>query len=300
LVVLALVSGCGSGSSTAGGSSAGGSSGGAPDAKAAPPALSRSAPDKSTSGGNGSGGPAARIVPDRALIRTADLSVTVEKVAEQAGRATQIALAAGGEVYSDQRNNGATPDQSTADITLKVPPTSLDGVLDQLDRLGQEESRHTSTEDVTEQVADVESRVSSARASLARLRALYGRAGTIAEITSLETEVSQREADLESLQARQRALAQQTADATITLHLHGKAAAVAAAAAAPSGFWSGLKRGWHTFAISAGWLFTALGAALPFLVLGGLVGYGVWWVRRRRPPAPAATPIPAMPPIDGA
>ena len=303
MVVLALVSGCSSGSSNSGGST---SAGAADSAKA--PALSGGAPDRSASGGgtgkaggNGAGNASARIVPDRAQIRTADLSVTVERVAEQASRATQIAVAAGGEVYSDQRNTGSTADQSTADLTLKVPPSAMDGVLDQLARLGQEESRRTGTEDVTEQIADVESRVNSAKASLARLRALYSRAGTIGEITSLETDVAQREADLESLQARQRSLAQQTAEATITLHLRGKAAAAAVAAAAPTGFWSGLKRGWHTFAVSAGWLFTVLGATLPFLALVGLLGYGVWWARRRRPQvARAAAPVPAMPPIDGA
>jgi len=138
-----------------------------------------------------------------------------------------------------------------------------------------------------------------ARASKA-LRALYARAGTIAEITGLEGELSQREADLESLQARQRALAQQTSDATLSLHLRGKAAAAPAAATKPGGFWSGLKRGWHTFAISAGWLLTALGASLPFLVVAALAGYGVWWVRRRRPQAPAPAAIPATPPIEGA
>jgi hypothetical protein len=299
MVVLALVSGCGSGPSNRSNSET--ASGGG--AQAAPPgsAQDRSAASDGGKGtGSGAGNASARIVPDRALIRTADLSVVVEKVAEQAARAIQIAAGAGGDVYADQRNNGSTPDQSTADMTLKVPPTSLDGVLDQLGRLGQEESRHTATEDVTEQVADVQSRVNSAKTSLARLRSLYGRAGSITELASLEAEVSQREADLESLQARQRVLAQQTADATITLHLRGKAAAAAAAAASPTGFWSGLKRGWHSFALSAGWLFTVLGATLPYLVLAGLVGYGIWWARRRRPRSPAAASIPAMPPVDSA
>ena len=291
-VMLALASGCGGSNLSSGGAGNGGST-------QAPAAGG--APGKSTSGAGGGGGggnASARIVPDRALIRTADLSVTVGSVSEQAARATQIATAAGGEVYSDQRDNGGTPDQSTADITFKVPPNTLETVLDQLANLGQEKSRHSSTEDVTEQVADVESRVRSAKASLARLRALYDRAGSIAEITSLETELSQREADLESLQARQRGLAQQTAQATISLHLRGTAAAAPVAATAPSGFWSGLKHGWHIFAVSAGWLFTALGATLPFLALAALVGYGVWWVRRRRP-RPAA-PIPAMPPVERA
>src|SRR5262249_28528747 len=80
---------------------------------------------------------------------------------------------AGGDMYGEQLNTGTTPAESTADLTFKVPPDSLDTVLDRLAGLGDEVSRHASTEDVTEQVADVDSRVSSAKASLARIRALY-------------------------------------------------------------------------------------------------------------------------------
>jgi glycine cleavage system regulatory protein len=262
--------------------------------------------DQNGSGPGGAGtGKAApgsalgRIVPQRALIKTADLSVVVDDVGRRADRAEQIADAAGGEVYADQRNHGQTAQDSTADLVLKVPPDALDGVLAQLSQLGREADRRTATQDVSEQVADVDSRVNSAKASLARLRALYGRAGTIGEITSLEGQLAQREADLESLQAQQRTLAQQTGDATVSLHLRGTAAAPVAATVPPSGFWPGLKRGWHAFAVSVGWLLTALGALLPFLVVAALAGYALWRVRRRRLQAPAAAPIPAMPPVNG-
>jgi hypothetical protein len=303
VALLGLVAGCSGGGNNgnSGGSGAAERVAGPQDAaggpaKAAPGADSDGGTSSGgNSNGSGTGNASARIVPDRALIRTADLSVRVGDVAEQARRAVQVATAAGGEVFSDERGNSGTPDRGTADITLKVPPNSLDGVLDQLSRLGKEESRRTSTEDVTEQVADVESRVASARASLARLRALYGKAGTIAEITALEGDLSQRESDLESLQARQRALGAQTASATVTLHLRGIAAPAATTATdnSPDGFWGGLKGGWHVFAVSAAWVFTAVGALLPFLVLAALAAYAALWIRRRRPhPAPVGPALP--------
>jgi hypothetical protein len=306
VMVLAVATGCSASSNSAG------SSGPAERAPAAD-GVGRAGASASQPGGSaGTTSPATagRVTADPALIKTAELSVTVTDVADRARRATLIAIAAHGDVYAGQRDYGPTPAQSSADLVLKVPPSALDTVLEQLAALGQEVSRRISTQDVSEQVADVDSRVRSATASLARLRVLYGRASSIQEITTLEADVSQRESDLESLQARQRALAQQTGSATINLHLAGKAAAVAAPTVPtrPTGFWSGLKHGWHSFATSVGWVVTVLGVLLPFLVLAAALGYAGWVLRRRwprHPPAPAgaaagsgagATPAP---PLDG-
>jgi uncharacterized protein DUF4349 len=221
------------------------------------------------------------------LIRTAELTVAVDEVSRQAQRAAQLAADADGQVFSDQRTSGDSP---TADLVLKVPPADLGPTLDKLAGLGTEEDRHTSAEDVSEQVADVDSRVSSAKASLARLRTLYDRAGSISEVAALEAQISQRESDLESLQARQRALGAQVATATITLHLHARGAAPAATGAShPTGFLSALRAGWHALALSFGWLLTVLGAVLPFAVPVAALGYAAHRLRRRnRPAAPEA------------
>jgi hypothetical protein len=289
---LALLGGCGGGGSanSADGSGAGLSA----------PQLAEGQGAKQSAGDVASAPPVrgAPVVSTRALIRTAELTVAVDDVARQAQAAAQIAANADGEVFSDQRNSGDKTDQRTADLVLKVPPGQLGPVLDNLAKLGTEEARHTTTDDVTEQVADVDSRVRSAKASLTRLRSLYDRAGTISEVAALESQISQREADLESLQARQRALATQTATATITVHLHGRAVGPAATRSGnhPTGFWSALKAGWHAFAVSLSWLVTVLGAVLPFAVLALVLAYGAWWFSRRN--RAAATVAPAVPPSD--
>jgi hypothetical protein len=296
---LALLGGCGGGNDmTAGGNAGSG-------------AVAQSDSDTAAKEGGGQiAGPAgapsvpsalspqgAPVVSTRALIRTAELTVAVDDVAGQAQQAQQIAGDANGEVFSDQRTSGEEADRRTADLVLKIPPNSLGPVLDKLAKLGTEEARHTATDDVTEQVADVDSRVTSAKSSLARLRSLYARAGSIGEVAALESQISQRESELESLQARQRVLAAQTATATVTLHLHGRAVAAAGGSGnRPTGFVSALKAGWHAFALSVNWLVTVLGAILPFAVLFALLGYGAWRLERSRRTRGAATPAPAAPP----
>ena len=56
------------------------------------------------------------------------------------------------------------------------------------------------------------SRVASAQQAIVRLRTLYGKAAKVRDVIAIEGELNSREADLESLQAQQRALAAQDRD----------------------------------------------------------------------------------------
>jgi hypothetical protein len=149
---------------------------------------------------------------------------------------------------------------------------------------------------VTEQVADVDSRLASMKASIARVRTLLSRANSVGDLVSVEGELTRREADLESLEARQRALSGQVALATVTVHLLARQAPLAATAPARHTFRSGLVGGWHAFTATVNWTLAALGALLPFLLLAliALVGWRVAARVRRPRPAPAG-PGPADP-----
>lgn len=230
-------------------------------------------------------------VTSPALVRTATLHVRVAKPAavnRQADAAGRIAVAAGGSVYADDRTSGK---HATARLTLKIPPAALDPVLGRLAHLGTATSRRSSTEDVTTQVVDVASRVVSARASLTRLRALYGKATKVRDVIAIENEITARESDLESLQAQQRALSGRTDLATVHLVLT-TVLAPPPVKPARTGFVGGLEHGWHAFTTSVGALVTAFGAVLPFLVVLLVAAAIAWQVRRRvrhrrRPPEPS-------------
>jgi len=227
-------------------------------------------------------------LPDRALVKKASLTVRVADVETQAGRAVRIATTAGGDVLADQRSGSG--DQAVADLTLEVPPERLETDLDQLAALGDQVDRTTSTDDVTQQVVDVASRLASLRDSLNRVRTLYARANTIADVIRLESELTSRQADLEKLETQQHDLARQTARATINVHLQArKAAPPPRAAAHHSGVGRGFSGGWHAFVTFVRWTVTGFGAVLPFLAVA-LAGAGgaLWW--RRRTHGPAATP----------
>lgn len=254
-----------------------------------------------TSGGNHTGNTADGLlfVDDGYKIRVARMTVAVKgaaNVADKADQAETIADQVGGEVDRDNRTSG--PDAS-ASLLLRVPPDALTDTLTQLSQLGREKYRALSSTDVTQRVADVRSRVQSAEDSIARLRVLFHHATKIGDIIEIESELNSREADLESLQAQQRALARQTSMASITLSL------VTAPKPPPAppkpakkhhdnAFVAGLKNGWGGFTAAAAWVAGAVGTLLPFVLLLLLVGLAVRWawprIRHGHHPTPAPTP----------
>ena len=232
-------------------------------------------------------------------IEVARMTVAVKgaaNVANQANMATTIAEQAGGEVDRDDRTSGP---HASASMLLRVPPEALDDTLTQLSKLGIEKYRSQSVTDVTQKVADVRSRVRSAEDSIARLRVLFRHATKIGAIIEIESELNSREADLESLQAQQRALARETSLASITLSLITAEKKVVPPKPAKkhhdNSFVSGLKKGWDGFTGAAAWIAKAIGTLLPFIVLIFVLGIGlrVAWPRLRRPHTPTPAPTPS-------
>jgi len=229
------------------------------------------------------------ISDTRSVIRRAELTVgvkTAAEVATQANQAEDLVTKLGGDVFGDDRESGT---DSTATLTLKVPPASLITALNRLSKLGTERSRALSSQDVTTQVADVDARVRSAESSIARLRTLFASATKVGDVIAIEEELSGREADLESLQAQQKTLATETQLATITLVLTtGKAPMAVKPKHHDS---NAFVKGWHHFVDGGSWLITVLVSVVPFLVIALLIGFGALRARRRRivpEPEPAA------------
>ncbi|MFJ2029837.1 DUF4349 domain-containing protein [Streptosporangium sp. NPDC087985] len=234
-----------------------------------------------------------KVVPqDRAIIYVAETTVRVKDVTAAADRARQIVTTAGGYLASEKSEDYSDVEGS-AQLVFKVPPGRYPDVLNRLGKeLGTRQSLQQNTEDVTEQIADVESRLKSAKSSLDSLRTLLKRADTIGQVLNVEREISSREADLESLQARQKTLASQTSLATLTLNLVGPAVVITEPEDGPSGFLGGLRSGWKGFVTAVKVGLTVLGVLLPWLIVIVPLWLVVLWVRRTRKGAPRTAPAP--------
>lgn len=219
-------------------------------------------------------------VGGRKLARSAGMSLRSDDLTSAAAQVRSIAARAGG--YTGSEVAG----KKSANLTVTVPSAKLDAVLEQLADIGEVTQREVQVTDVTEEVVDTDSRVASQRASVARIRALLSRARTISEIVSIEGELTARQAELESLLARQKALEGMVAMSPISVTILPLDAADAEEPR--GGFLGGLDSGWSAFVTATAFLLTALGAVLPFvLVLGVPIAVFVWWLLRRRPRASA-------------
>jgi hypothetical protein len=272
---------------------------GAPQAADAGSAAGSAAKQRGGAQATGGGTPAGDQlnVPSpvgRSVVYTADLRVRAKSVESAATRAKQLVTLAGGYV----ENETGSSEPVSANLTFKVPADRYTTVLDQLTgQLGTKLSVQQQAEDVTEQVADVDSRVKSAQATLQTFRKLLSRANTVGEVLSVEQEITQREADLESLQARQKSLAQRTRYATVALQL--EAPGKEPSKQPRGGFIGGLTSGWNAFTAFLSGVATMIGWLLPFLALAAVIALPAWRLLRgrRRPAAPPAGAAEAAPPL---
>lgn len=233
-------------------------------------------------GGNGKAAAASAPAPTaERIIRTASLTVRVKDVAKALDGARAAAESAGGYVGDETTTRDEDGGEQTR-LVLRVPVARYEAVLTELRGAGRLLERASKAQDVTDQVVDVESRIRSQRASVARVRELMDRAAKLSDVVELEGELSRRQADLEALLARQASLKDRTALATITLSLHGTPVPEAAEDDTP-GFVDALTGGWHAFVTMLRWIAVALGATLPFLAVAALLL--LTWLRlvRARP-----------------
>ncbi|SOD69034.1 protein of unknown function [Streptomyces sp. 1222.2] len=248
-------------------------------------ALNSKGADSGRSGAGESDAPAA-IAPSH-IIRTATLTVRVKDVPKALDEARTAVETAGGFVGSESTTRDGK-DRERTRVVLRVPSEKYEQVLGELEGTGKLIERKTKAEDVTDQVVDVESRIRTQRASVARIRELMDRAGKLSDVVTLEGELSSRQADLESLLGRQKSLKDRTSLATITLSLSETAVKKAAKADDEPGFLDALAGGWNAFVAVFRWLAMALAAILPFAVATAVLVF--LWLRftRARRPAPAA------------
>ena len=210
----------------------------------------------------------------QSIIYTASVTVRTVHLTQAAARATQLARAAGGYVSSENTAlNRAHPDRSTVSLQLKIPVGAYQAALGALStQLGARLALSQHAQDVTQTVADVTSRVTSAEAAISQLRSLLRHAGSVGSLLTVQNQINAEESGLESLLARQRALNHETSFATITLLLVAPAATQHRKHPAAGGFIGGLKAGWHGLVRSVHVVLTGAGAALPFAVILAVIG----------------------------
>jgi hypothetical protein len=224
----------------------------------------------------------------RDVVTTGTMSLTVADPIKASSSAERTVTAAGGRVDSSTEKPATDGEKAGATLVLRIPSEKLTPTLDALKKLGTLNSLSLKADDVTSQVKDVGARITALQTSVDRLLDLMSRASTTADLISIESTLSDRQAQLDSLKAQKSALDDQVELSTITLELH---AAGTVATPAPATFFSGLGTGWDALVAAGSGLLVVLGVLLPWLAVAAVLAAAAWWIVRatRRRNATAAT-----------
>jgi hypothetical protein len=291
LAVILLAGGCASGEDTPTSAPMGGR-----DGAAAPELVPGAGAADTEKLSNGAGAeqdkPADQtVVGERSLIYRGDLTVRVKDVNQAAAQVSAAATTAGGFIGSEKRTSNVSDAQAT--LVLRVPSKGYQSVFDKLAGLGEELSRNSNTDDVTAAVLDLDVRITAQRASVDSVRKMYASAANLTELVMLEKELSQREAELASLEAKKRNLDDLVSLSTITVHLVGPQTVVVEPKKDSPSFLDGLENGWNALVSTIIVVLVVFGFLLPFLVVAA-IPVTVWLLlrRRRRRRTPVAAPAP--------
>lgn len=217
VVLLLLVAGC-SGAAPGGGGDAGlSASTGAGDGGAAKATSAPSADDAADT----EAGSAGVARDDRAIIRTGTVSLTVDSYETASDRIASLARDRGGYVATTQRatNGEANRTWTSGRVVIRVPSESFTESFEAIQTYGEVEESAADTQDVTEQLVDIEARLETLRAERDRLRELYDEANDTETVLRVSEELSDVQTEIERLTARKRTLKNRVAYSTITVEL---------------------------------------------------------------------------------
>lgn len=234
-------------------------------------------------------------VAEPRLARKATVDLRVKDIDKAAAAIRATAETAKGSITSEEIS--ADDEYGWGQIVISVPATGLDDTLDELGDIGEVTRRTSSTTDESSSYTDTQTRIKTMRASIARVQRLIDSTEDIDQLVTLENELSTRQADLESLLAQLEDLKDRTTMSPVTISL-SKEGTPADDTSDEGGFLAGLSAGWDAFLASLRVALTALGAILPFAVLGAVLVTPVvlWWRRRRTTRRAAALPAVATGP----
>lgn len=218
---------------------------------------------------------------ERQVITTAyaaiEVGETSEAVADLLGRTTGF----GGYVEDRSERTDTDGNPTRASLTLRLPAENLPEMLESLEDLGDVSELSESAQDVTGAVRDLDARIDALETSVDRLIEIMAEAETAEELLQVETTLSQRQADLESLQAERNALGDQVAMSTLQVELSTEPITEVET----GGFLGGLQSGWNALVSVTNALLVGFGALVPWLPVIAVPVLVIWllvrWGRRR-------------------
>ena len=220
------------------------------------------------------GDEAGEINMERKIVKTGNMTLEVEEIAEAMDEVAGIADELGGYVVSSHKYE--MEETISGYVTIRVPAERFDEAFARLRKLAiSVPFEGTEARDVTEEYVDLEARLHNLEATEAQYLALLEKAETVEEMLQVQQALSNVRGEIEQIEGRMKYL-ERTSDMSLIEVSLEELRGLAEPWSAPAAFKSAVRG------------LTALGRALATAVIWLIVFCWVWipilviWLRRRR------------------
>jgi hypothetical protein len=182
------------------------------------PGIAPTAPREPVVGTDASNGESVPLPEERMIVRNGDISLVVEDVLETRDEIAQLAERLGGWVVNS--NIYGEEEETRGWISIRIPSDKFDQALAELRGLAlRVNSESTSTEDITEQYVDLQSRLRNAEATESQYLALLDKATEVEDILAIYESLSQIRYEIEQIKGRMQYLERTSAMSLISINL---------------------------------------------------------------------------------
>jgi TolA-binding protein len=206
---------------------------------------------------------------ERAVITTTSAYVTVTDVPGAISALRTLVDKYDG--YIEARDESLDSSRPSAYVTVRVPAEHNDAFIAELSDFGEVTSLQSSSQDVTMEKVDLESRISALESSITSLEAMLEATDNVTELLEVEEKLSERQAELQSLESQLEVLDDDVAMSTVTVNFSTEYAAP-----------DDDNGGRHDFVSSLGRFFQGLGYAIPGLAIFAIIIAVLWFAVVRR------------------
>ena len=211
---------------------------------------------------------------ERKLIKEGYVTFETQQVDSTRSRILAAVQTHKGYISSDQSSNYAQRISHT--LIIRVPADKFDQLLADIAKgVDHFDDKNISVRDVTEEFLDISARLKTKKELENRFTVLLQKANTVSEILSIEREIGNLRAEIESIEGRLKYLENQVGLSTLHITFYET---IAKRTAFGKKFIEGFRQGWDNLI----WFLIGLVNVWPFLLLIPLLIWGIRKLRRRR------------------
>ncbi len=156
--------------------------------------------------------------PQREIIRTASLTLLVDKIEASEKTITSLVKSWGGYVETTQSTNLDKTNPRLI-MTVRVPVAKFDQALEKFEGIGVRQDKTISGEDVTAHLADLDARIKNMKAQEETYRQILRQAKRIGEILEIQQQLTYIRNEIESIEAQRKVMRSLASLSTISVTL---------------------------------------------------------------------------------